>query len=170
MTRIRHAARILIVDPESQILLFRFAYSHGPLAGVEYWGVPGGGVEEGESFPAAACRELMEETGIRLDDPGPERAESRYPFRLSNGEEVAAHDHYFVLKLPERPGLSQNGFTPEERENMVEHRWWNAMELANTTENIVPADLADVLERAGQAAGVSGQGAIDSAGIRHSGQ
>lgn len=153
MTRIRHAARILIVDPEGRVLLFRFAYNRGPLAGVEYWGVPGGGVEAGESFPAAACRELMEETGIRLDDPGPERAESRYPFRLSTGEEVAAHDHYFVLKLSARPSLSQSGFTPEERENMVEHRWWSAAELAGTAENIVPADLAGVLEQVGLAGG-----------------
>lgn len=149
MTRVRHAARILIVDPDDRILLFRFAHAHGPLAGVEYWGVPGGGVEPGESYAAAACRELTEETGIRLDDPGPKRAESSYPFRLSSGEEVAAHDHYFVLRLPERPNLSRSGFTPEERENMVEHRWWSAAEVADTDEKVIPGDLGGVLDRAG---------------------
>jgi 8-oxo-dGTP pyrophosphatase MutT (NUDIX family) len=45
------------------------------------WAVPGGGVDEGESFIEAARREILEETGYRLAEiqlvfrarPGPRR-------------------------------------------------------------------------------------------------
>ncbi len=35
-------------------------------AGRTYWLVPGGGVEEGESLAAAACREVQEELGLQV--------------------------------------------------------------------------------------------------------
>lgn len=35
-------------------------------AGRQYWLVPGGGVEEGETLVAAACREVHEELGLQV--------------------------------------------------------------------------------------------------------
>jgi 8-oxo-dGTP diphosphatase len=37
-----------------------------PVIDPEKWGFPGGGVEDGETYEAAAYRELAEETGVRL--------------------------------------------------------------------------------------------------------
>ncbi len=147
--RTRHAARILLFDPQNHLLLFRFAYETGALTGTVYWGVPGGGVEAGETPAEAAVRELFEETGLRVASVGPEMAESPYPFRLSTGEEVTARDHYFILRLDKRPSLSRDGLTPEETVNLVERRWWSADELRATRENIIPSDLVEVLRRAG---------------------
>lgn len=45
------------------MLLVRHTYQR------KYWYLPGGGVEKGESFAAAARREVWEETGLRLGDP-----------------------------------------------------------------------------------------------------
>ncbi len=149
MTRVRHGARIVILDPDNRFLLFRFHYVDGPLAGKNYWAMPGGGVEPGESPAEAAVRELLEETGLRVETVGSEAGRSEYDFRLSSGEDVWETDHYFVLRLAERPGLSKAGFTEEETASMVEHRWWSLAELRTTRENVVPGDLLDVLTAVG---------------------
>src|SRR6516162_886084 len=48
--RRRRSARLLIVVPAGRVLLFRFVFKNGALAGEDYWATPGGGVEEGETF------------------------------------------------------------------------------------------------------------------------
>jgi 8-oxo-dGTP pyrophosphatase MutT (NUDIX family) len=53
------------------VLLFRFSYKRGALAGRTYWATPGGGLEEGDTFEQAAIRELKEETGLHVDTIGP---------------------------------------------------------------------------------------------------
>lgn len=141
----RQAARILLCDAEKRILLFHFAYDDGPLAGADYWGVPGGGVEEGETAEEGAIRELREETGLRVDALGPVVATSSYDFRLSGGRLVRARDSYFLLRLSEHPPLSKDGFTPEEAAHLDQRRWWSLDELAASDENIIPADLAELL-------------------------
>lgn len=144
MKRIRRAARIIILDPEGRFLLFRFRYDAGPLAGGNYWAVPGGGVEEGESVAEAARRELLEETGISLADAGQCVGRSGYDFRLSTGEDVIAEDSYFLLRLAARPELSSSGFTAEEAGAIAEQRWFGPGELERVAETIVPANFPEL--------------------------
>ena len=49
--------RILVINPEQEILLVEHTYIDG-------WHFPGGGVKHMESTEAAAIRELKEETGV----------------------------------------------------------------------------------------------------------
>lgn len=60
----------LVIDEASgRVLLGRRKGSHG--AGT--WALPGGWLEKGEEFAAAAVRELEEETGLTMADLGPTR-------------------------------------------------------------------------------------------------
>jgi 8-oxo-dGTP diphosphatase len=67
----RPSSRLLIVNQDSRLLLFKF-YRDGALAGPIFWATPGGGLDSDESYEAAARREMLEETGVRIDDPGPQ--------------------------------------------------------------------------------------------------
>src|SRR5260370_27747566 len=58
--RRRRAARVIVLDPEGRVLLFR--YDEGPPNG-RHWSTPGGGLNDGEDYPAGARRGLAGETG-----------------------------------------------------------------------------------------------------------
>src|SRR5437879_2991402 len=61
----RLAARVLLVDAQGRVLLFRGHDPARPAAGT-WWFTVGGGLDEGESMREAAARELVEETGLVL--------------------------------------------------------------------------------------------------------
>lgn len=146
--RERKAARLLVINPAEQILLFRFHYTNDALAGTRHWATPGGGVEEGETFQAAAIRELREETGMRIATVGEPLDERRFPLLMPDGETVLAIERYFLVPV-EDTVLSQDEWTEHEREVMTDHHWWSAAELQATEETVWPKDLLDMLTRAG---------------------
>ena len=54
--------KVMAFDAAGRVLLVRHRYGRSDL-----WMLPGGGIARGEALIAAALRELMEETGCRLD-------------------------------------------------------------------------------------------------------
>ncbi len=140
----RPSARLLVLDPEGRVLLFRFAHPDGAKGHRHYWATPGGRREAGESFAEAAIRELAEETGMVRDDVGPEVARRQFVLTLPDGEEVLADERFFVVRV-EETGLSRAGWTEEETQVMAEHRWWHRHELEASAALIFPENLAAML-------------------------
>jgi 8-oxo-dGTP diphosphatase len=142
--RKRPASRILLIDENARVLLFRFFFKEGALAGTVFWATPGGEVDEGEGFEAAAHRELFEETGLQVQELGPCVAERKFLLLLPDGEEVEAHERFFLVHSS-AVKLSFEHQTEEEKQVMTEHKWWTVDELSQASETVYPLDLADIV-------------------------
>ncbi len=129
----RPSSRLLVLDRDGRVLLFRFEHRNGPLAGQAFWATPGGGLEGAESYESAARRELLEEVGLEVSDPGARVARRITTFRLPTGETVEADERYFLINAGEHT-VSTDGWSSLEREVMAEHRWWTRSELISTGE------------------------------------
>ena len=139
--RIRRAARLLVVDDCGRVLLFRFTFGRRGA----FWGTPGGECDPGESFEAAARRELFEETGLDCD-PGPVIGERGNDFETASGEPVTADERYFRVRVPACE-IDTSAHTELEREIMQTHRWFTRDEIASWPEPIFPPELLDLLDR-----------------------
>src|SRR6202790_3535051 len=62
-----HAAGVLHIAPDGDILLLRRTGTPGKDNFVGHWALPGGGVEAGETPQAGAARENKEEMGVDVD-------------------------------------------------------------------------------------------------------
>lgn len=135
----RPAARIILLDPEGRVLLFRFDPDDRP----PFWCTPGGALDPGEDYASAARRELIEETGLDLD-PGPEIARRHVEFTTIEGMPVSADERYFVVRAPSDT-VDTGGHTALEQRVMTRWRWFTAEELAAHDEAYFPQDLIDLV-------------------------
>ena len=88
--RLRRAGRVIVLDPEDRVLLFR--YDEGPPNG-RHWCTPGGGLDDGEDYPAGARRELAEETGWTDVPVGHEVYEQVRVMEYADAIVGVEHDH-----------------------------------------------------------------------------
>ena len=143
----RPSARLLILDKDGRLLLFRFVFKSGALAGQDYWATPGGALDRGETFEAAAIREMKEETGTVVRDVGRHVAERECVVPMPDGESVIAEERYYVINV-EDPAVSRAGWTAQELDVMAEHRWWPVDELSRTEATVWPKTLPEILRHA----------------------
>lgn len=144
--RKRPSARLLVLNPEGRLLLLHFVHMSGPLAGKAFWATPGGSLAPGESFPEAARRELLEETGIEAQIGG-EIGFRSVEFMMPSGEMVAAEERYFLLRST---GAVDHGKNPDpiERDIIAAAKWWSLDEIRLTDEIVYPETIADMVEAA----------------------
>lgn len=144
---VRLAGRVIPIDPAGRVLLFR--YDDPPPKG-PHWATPGGGVEAGEDFYAAACRELAEETGWADVPvaPGEVHLETNLQWARGLRRVVRQYDHYFVgrVALDERP-LGGTVAAMHVSDGIHEARWWTLTELDATDQAVYPTGLAALLRR-----------------------
>jgi len=140
--RKRQASRVLLFNPQGEILLMRFAIPQANGTDFIFWVAPGGEIEPGESPSEAAHREIFEELGLSLAPEGPIRTDhNSFLFR---DEMVDNTDFYFRAEC-DRSAPKLIGLTPEELEIMKEIRWWTVEELDRvdqSLEQVFPVDLA----------------------------
>lgn len=144
--RHRPAARLLVLSPAQRLLLFHFSFREGPYLGRDFWATPGGGVEDGETFEAAALRELAEEIGPGDYALGPQVAQREFAMLMPDGEQVQAEERYFTVRLAAEITPSPAGWTAEERGCLQAHRWWSREDLAATAQTVYPTHLGQLLQ------------------------
>ncbi|MGH3437028.1 MAG: NUDIX hydrolase [Sciscionella sp.] len=141
--RHRRSARVLLIDGEDRLLLFRGHEPRHPASPL--WFTTGGGVEFGEQLRETAVREVREETGIVLKPDGLTGPVWRRQVRLTWDGVPLRSDEWFFLARVERNVVNTSGTTRQERSILEGHRWWKPTELATTTEAVYPEQLGELL-------------------------
>jgi 8-oxo-dGTP pyrophosphatase MutT (NUDIX family) len=134
---------VLLVDERDRVLLFLGDDPATPDS-PRWWYTVGGGLNEGESADAAARREVLEETGVVVDDVvGPLwTRDTEFDFL---GSLYVVHEVYFLARVSDVT-VDNRGWEQHETDSIHEHRWWSVDELRACEETVYPPGLADLLD------------------------
>jgi 8-oxo-dGTP pyrophosphatase MutT (NUDIX family) len=138
--------RLVVQDVLGLVLLFRTRELSMPELGY-WWELPGGGIEDGETYVEAAVRELSEEAGI---DIGPQQVgQARWrrtaTFRHRDSRRLQ-HEVVAVVGLdviaPDVDGSKRFGY---EIEDYVDFRWASVEDIVASAERFYPGHLPHLL-------------------------
>jgi 8-oxo-dGTP pyrophosphatase MutT (NUDIX family) len=144
----RDAVRLVVRDSEDRILLFHTHEITLPELGV-WWELPGGGIDEGETYLDAAVRELREETGIRVSaaQVGAPSWRRTASFRH---RELRHLQHEVVVEVRlVAPGaaVDEGERLDYEKEDYFGFRWWTIGEIVASSEVFYPGRLPALLQQ-----------------------
>lgn len=119
-----------LVKRDNKILIIH-RFKHGD----EYWVVPGGGVEEGETLVEALTREVFEETSLKLIE-----------YELLNEEKIGETIHYFYkceLELGE-PVIGGPEKESQNEDNQY-HLEWMDMDKLKKINDVYPPNIGELI-------------------------
>jgi 8-oxo-dGTP pyrophosphatase MutT (NUDIX family) len=122
--RLRVAARAIVVDPETRILLVRFDFGDRVV-----WATPGGGIEKGETDDHALRRELSEEAGLEAFELGPLVWTRTHHVPLAGGRWDGQTERYYLVRTPSLDPAPRLTWDELRAEGMTDVRWWALDEL-----------------------------------------
>jgi 8-oxo-dGTP pyrophosphatase MutT (NUDIX family) len=137
----RLAGRVIVLDPDDRVLLFR--YDDGPPNG-RHWCTPGGGLDEGEDYAAGARRELAEETGWSDVPLGREVYRRTLTMQWSD-RIVRQHEVFFLARVEQARRELGEVTAMHVSDGIAAWRWWTVAEIGSATEAIWPPGLADLV-------------------------
>lgn len=138
----RKAARIVLLDDTSRILLLR-AHDPGDGDRAPWWEIPGGGIDPGETSAEGAARELYEETGIEAEvGPCIWRQHNVFDFA---GLHFDQDEYIHVARCSGEPEFHPTHLEFIEAQAFEGHRWWTLDDLLASDEPVLPPRLREFL-------------------------
>jgi 8-oxo-dGTP diphosphatase len=114
------------MDRDHRVLLVHFDFTNDDLP-TGLWACPGGGIDPGESPAQGLIRELDEELGLTIDDPGAAVWWKEHLFPMTSWD--GQHDTFFFVEVDAfepRPRFSAAELSAEHLDDM---RWWTYDEI-----------------------------------------
>jgi 8-oxo-dGTP pyrophosphatase MutT (NUDIX family) len=138
----RQTARVVLLRTDDRVLLLRGGDPQRPEVGT-WWFTLGGGIESGKASRDAACRELTEETGLIVMDPGDIAFHLDIEHEFDGVIYEQSEDYFLIRTQPF--DMDTSGWSPIEVATVVEHRWWAIDELRRTDDRVFPEGLVEYL-------------------------
>jgi 8-oxo-dGTP pyrophosphatase MutT (NUDIX family) len=136
---------VLVIDRHDRVLLL-LAHDPNQLDKGQWWHVPGGGLDAGESPQQGAERELREEIALHTGQLG-EPVHTEVVDLVFDGQAIRQRQWFFVAHIHEHT-VDFAGHDEYERKALLAARWWTADELRLTHETFYPACLPELVHRA----------------------
>lgn len=143
----RLSAKAVVLDPGQRVLLVHMRDPTEPAAG-DWWELPGGGPQTGETLAAAVVREVAEETGVELplERVAPWAWERTATFCWL-GRRRWQREYVHLVRLAGPPRTGPVNVTEEEAGSWLGFDWWSTSEIAGFGGRFYPGRLPELLPR-----------------------